>query len=210
VWRAAIHEQRAGSVKLVSPSGQAENLLFGFGTGGPGTEGAGLGNGPSNCSSGTMLFDDQATQAGSVAFTSGHIDGSILASPGPVGCRVHSGPTLRGPRPARGAALALQGNAGDVDPCGAEQQLTWHRHPGLLAASDQAAEVKERFGVTGSQISLTSRPCAGSSLYACMPPRSDIITTGPGPRRPKSSSESRADGTGVQTTSAPEAGTPQW
>lgn len=48
------------SLKLVATNGQTENLLFGFDTGGPGTEGTGLGNGPSNCSSGTTLFDDQA------------------------------------------------------------------------------------------------------------------------------------------------------
>lgn len=48
------------SLKLVAPNGQTENLLFGFDTGGPGTAGVGFGNGPSNCSSGTMLFDDQA------------------------------------------------------------------------------------------------------------------------------------------------------
>jgi hypothetical protein len=48
------------SLKLVAPNGQTEDLLFGFDTGGPGTAGTGLGNGPANCSSGTTQFDDQA------------------------------------------------------------------------------------------------------------------------------------------------------
>jgi subtilisin-like proprotein convertase family protein len=45
---------------LVAPNGQTQFLLADFQTGGEGTEGTGLGNGPSNCSSGTMRFDDQA------------------------------------------------------------------------------------------------------------------------------------------------------
>jgi hypothetical protein len=48
------------SLLLVAPNGQTQSLLFGFDTGGTGTEGLGLGSGPSNCSSGTMLFDDQS------------------------------------------------------------------------------------------------------------------------------------------------------
>jgi hypothetical protein len=52
------------SLYLVAPSGESKQLLFSFSTGGDGTAGTGLGNGPSTCASGTMLFDDEAHKQG--------------------------------------------------------------------------------------------------------------------------------------------------